>query len=100
MKPAESAPHSVAARVVAILGSFAHERSELGISEISRETGLALSTTHRLVNELTRCGALSQTVRRRYTVGPEVANLAHAVGQRSSGPSAGEPPKRTTSGRS
>jgi DNA-binding IclR family transcriptional regulator len=83
MKCAESGPTSVVARVVAILSSFSHGQPDRGISEISRETGLALSTTHRLVNELTRCGALHQTDAHRYTVGPKVADLAHAIRRRS-----------------
>lgn len=92
MKCAEQGPSSVVARVVAILSSFAHEKADLGISEISRETGLALSTTHRLVIELTRCGALDKNLHHRYTVGPKVADLAYAIRRRSgrTGPTAQE----------
>jgi len=90
MEFAETGPRGVTARVVAVLSSFAKGQSELGITQISRETGLALSTTHRLVSELTRCGALTQTARHRYTVGPKVADLASAI-RRHSGPTGPTP---------
>lgn len=44
---------SVTSRVLAILDAFDLEHSRMTLSEISRRTGLPLSTTHRLVAELT-----------------------------------------------
>ena len=86
MSTADVGARSVVSRVVAILLSFAHAKGDLGISEISRETGLALSTTHRLVRELTRCGVLDQTPARRYALSPEVAALAVPAPRRSRPP--------------
>ncbi|WP_158884676.1 IclR family transcriptional regulator [Amycolatopsis anabasis] len=77
---------SVAGRVLDVLGAFTPDRSELSLSELSRRTGLPLSTAHRLVGELTRRGALERTDRGRYRVGLwlwEVASLApHGMGLR------------------
>lgn len=43
---------------MSILAAFEDERADLGISELARRTGLAKSTTHRLVLELVRLGLL------------------------------------------
>jgi DNA-binding IclR family transcriptional regulator len=66
-------------RLLAILGSFTAERPFLTLSEISRRTGLPLTTTHRQVRELARFGALARTDDGRYSVGIrmwEIASLA------------------------
>ena len=68
-------PRTVTSRVLAILGAFASERRELGLVEISRRTGLAVSTTHRLVGELLEGGALERSADRRYRIGPTVRDL-------------------------
>ncbi|GDY31530.1 IclR family transcriptional regulator [Gandjariella thermophila] len=73
------APRSVTSRVLAILGAFSAERVTLGVSEISRHTGLPLTTAHRLVGELVRWGALERDDAGRYHVGLrlwEVGSLA------------------------
>jgi DNA-binding IclR family transcriptional regulator len=66
-------------RVLDLLGAFTAERPRLSLSELSRRAGLPLSTTHRLVNELVRRGALVRDDGGRYGVGLwlwEVASLA------------------------
>lgn len=50
---------------MSLLTAFGTDRTELGISELSRRSRLAKSTTHRLVGELVRLGLLEQ-------VGPAV----------------------------
>ncbi|MBO0849403.1 MAG: IclR family transcriptional regulator [Pseudonocardia sp.] len=55
-------------RAMSVLAAFTAGRMELNLSEISRRTGLPLTTTHRLVGQLTRWGALEQT-ERGYQVG-------------------------------
>jgi DNA-binding IclR family transcriptional regulator len=59
---------------LAILGSFAPGHSELRLAEISRRTGLASSTTHRLVGELHAWGALERS-ENRYRIGPRLREL-------------------------
>jgi DNA-binding IclR family transcriptional regulator len=79
---------SVAGRVLDMLGAFSSERATLTLSELSRRTGLPLSTTHRLAGELARRGALDRDERGRYRVGLwlwEIASLAsHGMGLRES----------------
>jgi DNA-binding IclR family transcriptional regulator len=60
---------TVASRVLAILGAFDHEHPRLTLSEISRRSGIALSTVHRLIGELEAWQALSRTADGRYHVG-------------------------------
>ncbi|MEU6645124.1 IclR family transcriptional regulator [Saccharomonospora sp. NPDC046836] len=82
---AEVAP-SVAARVLNVLGAFSADHPVLTLSELSRRAGLPLSTTHRLVGELTARGALERDSDGGYRVGLwlwEVASLApHGAGLR------------------
>lgn len=72
-------PPSVVDRVLDVLNAFTAERPELTLSELSRRTGLPLSTTHRLAGELCRRGALVRDEGGRFRVGLwlwEVASLA------------------------
>jgi DNA-binding IclR family transcriptional regulator len=65
--------------VLSILGVFTTQRPVLRLSEISRHTGMPLTTTHRLVRELVSWGALERDADGGYTVGLrlwEVAALA------------------------
>jgi DNA-binding IclR family transcriptional regulator len=59
----------VATRLFRLLDAFSMERPELTLSEISRASGLPLSTTHRLVAELTRWGALRRGSNGLYHIG-------------------------------
>ncbi|RZQ63886.1 IclR family transcriptional regulator [Amycolatopsis suaedae] len=81
-------PTSVAARLLAVLGTFTERTRVQTLSEISRRAGLSLTTTHRLVGELTRGGALDRDAEGRYRIGLwlwELATLApHTVGLRES----------------
>jgi DNA-binding IclR family transcriptional regulator len=56
----DGAPASVLERAMSLLNTFGPDKTELGISELSRRSGLAKSTTHRLVGELVRLGLLEQ----------------------------------------
>lgn len=70
---------SVIGRVLDVLGAFTPERPALNLSELSRRTGLPLSTTHRIVGELARRGALERQEDGRYRIGLwlwEVASLS------------------------
>jgi DNA-binding IclR family transcriptional regulator len=60
---------SVASRVFRLLDAFTEVRPALSLSELSAATGLPLSTTHRLVAELTAWGGLTRGPDGRYRVG-------------------------------
>ncbi|WP_220448950.1 IclR family transcriptional regulator [Nonomuraea mesophila] len=70
-------PHRLtsAQRVLSILGVFDTENLALSLSDISRRTGLTLSTTHRLLNELRRWGALSRHSDGKYSIGLRILEL-------------------------
>src|SRR5690242_7994141 len=61
-----------------ILGAFSEERPAMRLEEISRRTGLAASTTHRLVTELAEWGALTRVDSCAYRIGPLIRRLAAA----------------------
>lgn len=68
--PAPGGPtRSSVGRAMSVLAAFSAGRVELNLSEISRRTGLPLTTTHRLVGQLARWGALEQTQSGGYQVG-------------------------------
>ncbi|WP_432841717.1 IclR family transcriptional regulator [Dactylosporangium sp. CA-092794] len=69
-----SAP-SVTARVFALLGAFDERHRTLRLSELATRAGLPLSTAHRLVAELTGCGALRRLPSGRYAVGRRMWDL-------------------------
>jgi DNA-binding IclR family transcriptional regulator len=67
-------------KVAAILASFRRQPGELGVSEISRSTGINKSTVSRLLSalgaeELVTCDPIS----RRYRLGPGIISLAAAA---------------------
>ncbi|OCG76385.1 IclR family transcriptional regulator [Microbacterium sediminis] len=66
---------TAAQRVLAILETFDHDHILLTLSEISRRSGLSLSTTHRLVGELRAWGALERSDDGRYAIGMRVLEL-------------------------
>lgn len=70
---------SLAGKALDVLAAFDADHPELTLSGISRRAGLPLTTTHRLVRDLTEWGALERDERGSYHVGLrlwEVAALA------------------------
>jgi DNA-binding IclR family transcriptional regulator len=68
-----------ARRPLDVLALFNPDRVSLSLSEISRLSGIALTTAHRLVGELSDWGALDRDERGRYSIGLrlwEVGSLA------------------------
>lgn len=59
----------VTSRVLGVLATFSADRPELTLTEISLRTELPLTTTHRLVGELARWGALERADDGRYRIG-------------------------------
>ncbi|MGH2736357.1 MAG: IclR family transcriptional regulator, partial [Actinomycetota bacterium] len=67
-------------RAVAILDAFRPDRSELGVSEIARITGLSRSTVHRLLVTLRRHELVRQLPNSTdYSLGPHVLRLAQVA---------------------
>lgn len=66
---------SVTSRVLAVLAAFDAQRSVLGVTDIARRSGLAVSTAHRLVAELEEWGALARRPDGRYEVGRRLWQL-------------------------
>ena len=60
---------SVTSRVLAVLATFSAAHPDLTLTEISRRTGLPLTTAHRIVGELAEWGALERAADGRYRVG-------------------------------
>jgi DNA-binding IclR family transcriptional regulator len=52
---------SLSTRTMDVLGAFSAAGSRLTLSEISRASGLSLTTTHRIVGDLVRWGALEES---------------------------------------
>ena len=71
-------PRTVTGRAMAILGAFSEEHPVLRLQELSRRTGLSVSTTHRLAGELVKWGALARCGEFEYQVGPLIQRLATA----------------------
>jgi DNA-binding IclR family transcriptional regulator len=70
---------SVTGRALRILEAFSTDTPVLRLTDISRHSGLPLTTTHRLVSELTRWGALEREAGGGYRIGLrlwEIASLA------------------------
>ncbi|SDN72542.1 IclR family transcriptional regulator [Allokutzneria albata] len=67
-KPA-TPPSSVSARLLSVLGAFGPGSPRLTLSEISRRTGLPLTTAHRLVGELAAWGGLERDGEGHYQIG-------------------------------
>ncbi len=60
---------SVTSKALAVLGAFDDDHRELSLAEISRRSGVALTTAHRLVGELEAWQALSRTADGRLRIG-------------------------------
>jgi DNA-binding IclR family transcriptional regulator len=86
--PRTTDPVSVGARLIALLDAFTARASALTLSELSRRTGLPLTSTHRLVGELAAGGLLERGDDGRYRIGLrlwEIASLAsRGIGLRES----------------
>lgn len=59
-----------------VLGAFSSTQPRLTLSEVSRRTGLALTTAHRIVGDLLRWGALERTESGEYQLGLRLWELA------------------------
>jgi DNA-binding IclR family transcriptional regulator len=66
---------TAAGRVLAVLSAFGPAHASLTLSEISRRSGLTLTTTHRLVGELREWGALERGPDGRYGIGLRLLEL-------------------------
>jgi DNA-binding IclR family transcriptional regulator len=67
--PPPVAARSLVDRALGVLAAFSPDKAELTLSDIARRAGLPLTTTHRIVGELARWGALERTERGGYQVG-------------------------------
>lgn len=72
----QAARESPSRRILRLLDAFSVEHSELSLTEISRRTGLPLSTTYRLVRELVDWRALERGPDGRYRVGLRLWEIA------------------------
>lgn len=67
-------------RAVLILRCFDSRRPEIGISELSRRTGLSTSTVHRLLVSMTDNDLVRQSSDRRYSLGPLITQMGRNGG--------------------
>lgn len=62
-------------KMLEVLGAFSMERPSMTLTELARATDLPMSTTHRVVTQLTAWGALERDQRRRYAIGHRLWRL-------------------------
>ncbi|MFC7401865.1 IclR family transcriptional regulator [Citricoccus sp. GCM10030269] len=73
---ARSGPRrSVLGRLHRLLSAFDHDHDHLTLSELSRRTGLPLTTTHRMVSELLDLGMLDRDDEDRLCIGVDLWNF-------------------------
>ncbi len=72
---ASSPGASVTSRALALLGAFDDRHRRLTLTALAHRAGLPVSTTHRLVRELTGWGALARTSAGEYVVGRRLWDL-------------------------
>ena len=72
---------SVTGRVLSILAVFEDSLAPRSLTDLATETGLALSTTHRLLAELEEWGALQRDVNGRYQIGLRLWELGQHAGR-------------------
>ena len=72
---------TVTSRVLSILAVFEGSLAPRTLTEIAQETGLALSTTHRLLGELEDWGALQRDENGRYQIGLRLWELGQHAGR-------------------
>jgi DNA-binding IclR family transcriptional regulator len=77
------AGRSVTSKVASILDAFRASDQHLSLAEISQRTGMPLSTTHRLANELVLWGGLERASRGTYRVGMRLWEIGSLAPQRS-----------------
>lgn len=75
MSPRADDAEGVLDRAVGILAAFDSRTSSLTLTELSRRTGLALSTASRLVSDLMRLGLLERSLTGRIQVGVRLWEL-------------------------
>jgi DNA-binding IclR family transcriptional regulator len=73
---AQATHTNAAGRLLAVLDAFGPQSRSLSLSEISRRSGLSLSTAHRLVHELLSWGALERDQSGCYSIGVRLLELA------------------------
>ena len=66
---------TVTARAFAILGAFDEQHPRLSLTDLAARSNLPLSTTHRLVRELTAWGALRRQPNGHYVIGRRLWQL-------------------------
>ncbi|MFI1731558.1 IclR family transcriptional regulator [Streptomyces acidicola] len=74
--PSPSSARSAPGRLLAVLAAFDHGHPALCLTDISRRSGLTLTTTHRLVAALTEWGALERDGSGVYHVGLRLWEIA------------------------
>jgi DNA-binding IclR family transcriptional regulator len=67
---------SVPAKLLSLLDAYTQGRNAYSLSELSRRTGLPLTTTHRLAGELERWGGLERGADGQYRIGLRMVELA------------------------
>ncbi|MFE6646078.1 IclR family transcriptional regulator [Nocardioides sp. NPDC057772] len=68
---------SVTSRALAILSAFDEEHRTLSLSDIATRADLPLATTHRLLGELFRWGALERLPSGDYVIGRRIWDVGH-----------------------
>lgn len=72
----EVASRTVTGKVLDVLRAFSPDRPELSLTEIAHRSGLAMTTAHRLVGELSESGLLERSPDRRYRIGLQLWEIA------------------------
>lgn len=73
----ESNTNKSLSKAISLLRGFTPDEPEVRAVDISRKTGMAMTTTHRILVTLTKDGILKQNpVTRKYSVGP----ILYAIG--------------------
>lgn len=68
---------SVTSRALAILGAFDEQHRALSLSDIAARSDLPLATTHRLLGDLSRWGALDRLPTGEYVIGRKIWDIGH-----------------------
>ncbi|MFV0457247.1 MAG: IclR family transcriptional regulator [Actinomycetales bacterium] len=77
----EQRERTAAGRLLALLETFDERHPRLSLTDISRRSGLSLTTTHRLVGELVAWGGLARHEGGSYTLGLRIFELGSLVPQ-------------------